>query len=174
MNIDYKEAYVAEGFGHYGNFGIKILIGIDRDFTDEDKSNIQNFANKITTAITNQTIQLDKKTHLQKENNRHHLLALFSNYSIYVEETKNEYLSDETGMFPWYIVTTKFGRIKIGWRKSVINIDWTDSDIKSEPEDIFADEDVTKGPRYIHAHGYETAKKYIDKLFKDHILSIMP
>lgn len=61
------------------------------------------------------------------------------------------------------------GRIKIGWRKRVINIDWTDTVVKLPGEELFADFDSTRSSkwdkdRFIHAWGYEKAKVIIDRL----------
>ena len=52
----------------------------------------------------------------------------------------------------WFNVVTKLGVIKIGWRKSVINIDWSGcySD-EADGTKIFQKEDVTKDKNYIHA-----------------------
>jgi len=58
---------------------------------------------------------------------------------------------------PWYNVETIYGCIKIGWRKRVINIDY--SDLKVSPD--FSKEDVTKGEGYIHAWGWDKAEEYL-------------
>lgn len=67
---------------------------------------------------------------------------------------------------PWLIVTTKIGRIKIGWRKSVIQIDWSDSTVNDFADELFPDEDVTKSGRVIHAWSLEDAVKYLKVIQK--------
>src|SRR5271154_6091699 len=51
---------------------------------------------------------------------------------------------------PWYTVETNVGKIKIGWRKRVINIEWPDRDLSF----LFQKENVTQGAHFIHAYGY--------------------
>lgn len=90
--------------------------------------------------------------------------------AIYTRVIKNEYCSDACCAHkPWLIVTTSIGHIKIGWRKRVINIDWTDTDQKNHGEVLFPDETSTKSRKYdehrlIHAWSYEDAVKYIKVL----------
>ena len=55
-------------------------------------------------------------------------------------------------------------KIKIGWRKRVIEIDWKDSLNKEYSADLFPDEEVTKYDHYIHAWSIEDAKRYIEKV----------
>ena len=62
------------------------------------------------------------------------------------------------------MVTTQKGRIKLGWRKRVINIDWSESDIDLDGNEIFKDERVTTGDKYVHAWSYEKAIEYLTKL----------
>jgi hypothetical protein len=80
----------------------------------------------------------------------------------------NEYEGEHKGRklayyaAPWYLAQVGDGPVfKIGWRKSVINIDWSASG-KSIP-DLTAD-DVTKAGDHVHAHGYEKAAEYLAKL----------
>ena len=90
---------------------------------------------------------------------------------LYVDEIPNGYCSRGCcAFYPWFIVTTPKGRIKIGWRKSVIHLEWTDSEIKADAETIFPKEEAWPGyettqyDKVIHAHGYEPAKDYITRL----------
>lgn len=81
---------------------------------------------------------------------------------IYVREVDNEYCGPKCcPNRVWLLVTTRMGVVKIGWRKRVIEIDWSASDVTSTTEDLFAKEDVTKGERMIHAWGYEKATEYL-------------
>jgi len=93
------------------------------------------------------------------------ILACFSSKPIFVEAIPNGYCSKACcEHLPWYVVTTRLGRIKIGWRKSVIHIDWMDSLITKTAEEMFKEESTTKGERLIHAHGYEKAREYLGVL----------
>jgi hypothetical protein len=79
-----------------------------------------------------------------------------------VEEIPNGYCNRYCcAHLPWYIVTTRLGRIKIGWRKSVINIDWAETQGTKTSEELFQSENVTKDTRGIHAWGYEKARAYV-------------
>lgn len=92
------------------------------------------------------------------------LLECFGDRALYVKEIPNGYCNDPCCMnLPWLIVTTKVGPIVIGWRKSVISIAWTDTDLP-DAETLFPEDKVTKYGKLIHAWGYEVAKKYLDKL----------
>lgn len=85
--------------------------------------------------------------------------------TIYVETIDNEYCSGSCYYhLPWIVVTTQKGHIKLGWRKRVINIDWSDSNINLDGNKIFKGENVTTGEKYIHAWSYEKAIEYLSKL----------
>ena len=64
----------------------------------------------------------------------------------------------------WYNVTTAIGVVKIGWRKRVIGIDWTQTVLGRSAADLFPDEDVTKVGTMIHAWSYEKAEEYLHAL----------
>src|ERR1019366_8994163 len=102
---------------------------------------------------------------------RAEILACFPLVPIYVEEIPNGYCNRFCCAFkPWFVVTTPRGRIKIGWRKSVIHLEWTDSDIKGDAKTIFPKEEAWEGyettqyDKVIHAHGSEAARKYLARL----------
>lgn len=66
---------------------------------------------------------------------------------------------------PWFVAETPYGQIKIGWRKRVINLDW--SGTQNTFPTLFAEEDVTQGTTYIHAWGYEKATDYLGRLLRE-------
>ena len=76
----------------------------------------------------------------------------------YFWNIKNEYYGDSAD---WLLVQTDFGLVKIGWRKRVIVIDWSNTGIE-----FTIDEDVTKDSHYCHAWGYPKAIEAIEKLKK--------
>jgi hypothetical protein len=63
---------------------------------------------------------------------------------------------------PWFEIQTNKGTLVIGWRRSVINIDW--SATKRDLSALFDAEPVTKGPHFIHAWGYLSAEDYIRRI----------
>lgn len=55
---------------------------------------------------------------------------------------------------PWAVVTSELGRITLGWRKRVIELDWSGSLVKGDAPTLFPGWTATKGSkgeRYIHA-----------------------
>jgi hypothetical protein len=71
----------------------------------------------------------------------------------------NQYGSEEW-RGPWF--RTNPFNIKVGWRKSVIHLDWSATGIDLSA--AFEKEDVTKGDHYIHAWGYEKLTAYLKVL----------
>ena len=61
---------------------------------------------------------------------------------------------------PWFLFRTEFGLIKIGWRKRVIDIDWSDTPYRGR----VTDDDVTHEDNYVHAWGYGHAVTYLSNL----------
>lgn len=84
---------------------------------------------------------------------------------IFMQEIPNEYWGNAyyAWRYPWFIVTTTIGHIKIGSRKRVINIDWKDSIVKIKGTELSSD-DVTRGDTYIHAWSDEKAVEYLKAL----------
>lgn len=84
--------------------------------------------------------------------------------NVGLKEVENEYDKERSSWRPWFRVYTPFGVFKVGWRKSVINLDWTDTLIEEEANTLFPNEDTTKGGHMIHAHGYEKLTNYLTAL----------
>ena len=164
-----KRVYEIETVGEVSKkFHLRILMDIGREFTHEDKMAIQDCANKLQESIYEQTCKLSPKLKEEAEKEREEIINCFQGRIIFVEEIPNGYSnSGYSKMFPWFKVTTKYGHIKIGWRKRVIEIDWSESALAATSKELFSDEDVTKGDQYIHAWGYEKAKEYLNKLLND-------
>ena len=101
--------------------------------------------------------------------------ALFLLAGFEVESTyrlANEYWSDPDDSQPWWLVKTKFGLIKIGWRKRVINIDWSDTEYQAgvskfyddRPIEVLTKDETTKWETGVHAWGYAKAVEYLSTL----------
>lgn len=137
----------------HGNFG-----DLDKDVLNR---HVYEAVDNLLANTREERIKADPKVEARRLKTIRELKAIFGNYALYVEETKNEYSGT---VKDWLIITTSEGRIKIGWRKRVIVLDWSDSDIKSLANELFPEEDVTKGSFYIHAWSEEKAKEYLDIL----------
>jgi hypothetical protein len=89
---------------------------------------------------------------------------------IYVREIDNKYCGPKCCPHRvWLLVTTPMGVIEIGWRKRVMVIDWSKSDLTAEADALFKDEDTTKDERMIHAWSYDKATQYLKKLAEQHL-----
>jgi hypothetical protein len=168
MNIEYKTLTGCESYGSEGTIGIKVLVGGDlpKDMEADEIWRLGHyFVENLRNELYAQKIKEDPESAIYSKQQRDELLSCFPEH-IFVEEIENGYSEDAyySRHLPWFIVTTKLGRIKIGWRKRVIEIDWTDSIIKHTAEELFPDENVTKGDKYIHAWSLEKAKEYIEAL----------
>lgn len=117
-------------------------------------------------------MELDKQRLEEKAAvERKQLLGLFVGSPIFVEEIKNRYWKDEKYAPPWYRVTTIIGHFVVGWRKRVIEIDWTETTNELSGMKIFPNEDTTRsGPvnetRYIHAWSVEDAQRYVTRVME--------
>lgn len=161
-----RRVYNYKSFGQYP-IELEIFLDANRELTETDERNISIAAEKIINSIYDENLNLDPEVRRKAKQERDEILVIFSGRDIFVEETKNEYFIEPySKYYPWFIVTTSKGRIKIGWRKSVLNICWDDSTIKGSAKELFPDEDVTKFDKTIHAWGYDKAKEYIDLLLK--------
>lgn len=161
-----KQVYYVHTYGTSSETELQINLSLFRELTETDKKNIQKIGNSLMEALYSESIKTDpviiEKSKVEKEK----LIALFPD-NIFVQEIPNEYNDDPYyQMFKWLLITTKKGPIKIGWRKRVIEIDWSNTIINKLANDLFPDEDVTKGNSYIHAWGYEKAQEYINKLLE--------
>lgn len=61
---------------------------------------------------------------------------------------------------PWWLAKTPYGLIRVGWRKKVIEIDWSDTGASC---DVTRD-DVTKTGHLVHAWKLEDAITYLREL----------
>lgn len=167
-NFEYKTIAGCESYGSEGCIGIRVMVGGDLPkVMDSDALWHLNhdFVENLKAEIYGQKIKEDPNSAVASKKERDELLSCFPDH-IFVEEIPNGYSPGAYYLrhLPWFIVTTKLGRIKIGWRKRVINIDWSDSIIEHTAEGLFPDEDTTKGDKYIHAWSLEKAKEYIEAL----------
>jgi hypothetical protein len=151
-------------FEVYDTMGIEIRIALKREITEADELAARKACDELQEALEFETARLDPDVAMERELIRLKLLGLFEGTVIWAEEIPNGYCSRPCcSQKPWYVVTTKKGRITLGWRKRVIEISW-DPTVADMAQILFPDEDVTKIGRSIHAWGYEKAKQYIQRL----------
>ncbi|NUP13827.1 MAG: hypothetical protein HOW73_47940 [Polyangiaceae bacterium] len=88
---------------------------------------------------------------------------------------------DRTGHRTWALLCTPWGDVKIGWRKRVINIDWTDmveragagleyedrARVRSvfDGNELFKDDQTTKDATHVHAWGNAKAVEYLRAIY---------
>ena len=65
---------------------------------------------------------------------------------------------------PWWLARTPLGLIQIGWRKRVINIDWSATSLQV----IVTTDDVTKSKTNVHAWDETKAVEYLKALLAFH------
>jgi hypothetical protein len=160
---DYILAHRHETFDHGKPMGVKIYIATGRKPTTQEENLAWKLGDQMFNEIWHTNTLQNPESIANAAKDKEDILKLFEGKSIYVEEIPNGYCSQPCCCNkPWFIITTPIGHIQIGWRKRVINIDWTRTLQKKIGIDLFPKEDVTKGEHYIHAWGYEKAKEYLD------------
>jgi hypothetical protein len=165
--LNYVSLYESESFGSFGSFGIKILVAAS-EMPDLNELSIRDavydVAEILLDKIKEASIALNEEEQNRAKKEKEQLIKLFPGL-IYVEKIPNEYCSRYCCRHrPWFIITTVVGRFKIGWRKRVIQIDWSDTVGTKSVEELFALEDVTKGSKYIHAWSLKDAGRYISDI----------
>jgi len=168
MNNEWKNLYTTESSN---GTGIQILV---RGYSSKvmQKVHVGKFIDEISIALDVAETLTDPTTEGKKDKLREDFRKCFPE-SIFMEEIPNEYWGSKDPYSitsPWYMVTTSIGHFKIGWRKRVINIDWSKTLCSKEGKDIFPEEHKenypTVGDKYIHAYGYEKATEYIKKIIE--------
>ena len=162
--MNYIEASSSEHHGSLGSLGVRIMVAADRELTENDKNEIRRSSDRIVEAIFAENIKIDPRTLKASEKERAEIVGLFSG-PIFVEEIPNGYCNRYCcEHLPWFVITTTKGRIQIGWRKRVLSIDWSETTISSTADELFPDEDTTKGEQSIHAWSIEKAHYYINTI----------
>lgn len=167
--MDYSVLTGEESFGTHG-IGVKIMIATTGPLpaSDDYDHPLKVAAWKAREAIAQELEALawaaDPQAQARAARDRAELLGLFP-ARIFVEDIPNGYCSRACCRhLPWFVVTTEIGRFKIGWRKRVINIDWTETIVQRSAEELFPDENVTKSDRHIHAWSLEDAQRYVNAI----------
>ncbi len=163
-----KQVHYVESYSGQSMFKMTINMDIGRELTEEDKRVIWKAADEIQKEITARTTLINpdnikiRDAWLAKAKELFHAAG---QEAIYIQQIPNEYCGPKCcPHLPWLNVTTEFGIVKVGWRKRVINLDWSASDLTAEADELFPNEQTTKGGRMIHCWGYEKLGEYLKKL----------
>jgi len=164
-----KSLIKEQSHGSYGSFGIEITVGATL-LPELDQQPIRFAAydavKLVKAAVMAAVVQADPKAQQRKIQERQEILALFPE-PIHVEEIPNGYCADWCCRhLPWFMVTTRVGHFKIGWRKRVIHIEWIATVGTKTAEELFPEEDVTKDGCMIHAWSLEKAQQYIASIIE--------
>lgn len=147
---------------------LEINLELGRDLTEAEGTYVYKMAREFLEELQATTSAMDPKNIEWKRMWRNDIDRLFTAAGlapIFVEEISNEYCGPKCCPHRvWLIVTTPIGRVKVGWRKWVISLDWSGTIIKRDAHDLFPDENVTKGDRNIHAWSYEKLGEYLGRL----------
>jgi len=123
---------------------------------------IEQLRSKIELAHNEEYKQKERQENIEKMKELFHEAGF---KLVHANIIPNQYSSDPCYYVdPWLEVITIKGPIIIGWRKRVINIDWSKSDITQKADELFPNEDVTKYDQLIHAWGYEKTVDYLSTL----------
>jgi hypothetical protein len=148
--------------------GLDLYVKIDRPITEADEDAIAEAMRALSRDLLAESARLHPDNVEWREGWLREARAMFSNAGltdIHVREIDNEYCGAKCCPHRvWLLVTTRVGVIKVGWRKRVMVVDWSASDVTSTAQDLFAGEDTTKGDRMIHAWSYEKATEYLSKI----------
>lgn len=161
-----EKLFGIQSYGKY-NFEMDIMVDAGRQLDDADRNSCRKLAEAIRDIIEGRTIELDPEMQAASRLQRQDILECFPN-SVYWIPVENGYHGNTAygRMFPWYRITTNRGIFTVGWRKNVINLDWSETNIKSSSDELFADEYGTKGYSYIHAYSYQKLKEYVSTLME--------
>ncbi len=167
-----KQLSRIESHGGNGNFKGSVLIESEKyDALSEESRNNISWKVSDYLQVIQKLIEIEwaKANEIDKRNNHvTELTELFKSAgfnTIHVKTIDNQYCKDACCYkYPWIIVATKKGSIKLGWRKRVMNLDWSESDIKAIGTELFKDENTTTGEHYIHCWGKDKAIEYLKKL----------
>ncbi len=169
--LEYKTLHASESISFGGDaFGIKIMVAASQ-LPNLDTDAIWGAAYKaaglVTAEVRAAVMADDEEAQKRAKRERAELIDLFGG-RIFVETIPNGYCSDWCCRhLPWFVVTTEIGRFKIGWRKRVIHLEWTDTVGTKRAEELFPGEDVTKGDKMIHAWSLDKARQYIAAIVSD-------
>lgn len=165
LGPEWKKIAYIESVGAEGHIGLAVFVlGTPADMTGDEAWEIQKLARPIHEMACTLVERRRPERAAETRNNAEQILGCFDG-PIYVERLPNGYCSRPCCEHrPWFQVTTRAGRIKIGWRKRVISIDYADTVVKTKAEDLFADRGMTKFDFQVHASDPEDARAVVQRI----------
>lgn len=135
-------------------------------------------AERILRAVQRQDRMLDPAIKQSEKDTKAEILKAFGQASIYAEAIPNGYHRPDDVYAvgnPWYRITTTVGHFVVGWRRSVIHLDWKETTLRSRVhtsgfrpspsgQEVFPNEDVTRWETGIHAWGHAKLAEYVQTL----------
>jgi hypothetical protein len=161
-----EKVYGVISIGEYF-YEAELNIDLKRDLTEKDHRNIREVMSILEELLLEESVKLNPKSLLEAKNEEESFIGCFENIDFTYKKIQNEYCSKYCCKhLPWYIFKTSIGDIKIGWRKRVIVIDWSNTVVKKTALNIFEkEENVTKSGYMIHADNYLKAKEYVRAIY---------
>lgn len=162
---DYKNGACIESWGDRFRIGVHIQIaGIP--VSDEDGYLCMRHAESLKLELLTAQVKRDPEVAKQKQEVVSRLSACFPE-PIHVRQVPNEYCGQWCcEHLPWLIVTTKRGAFKIGWRKRVISLDWSGSDVAATAEAWISRPSLVTCSSGNNAWSYEDAARYVAAVLK--------
>lgn len=163
MSMEYREVCTLED--PEGPIGIRILVSSPCEVPELEVAWGKHAVRYLADGIKRELERTRPGAAELRAQRKTEMIGLFGGRAIYVEEIPNGYCNRACcSQIPWFVVTTSVGRITIGWRKRVIEINWGDSEVETKAEDLFPAEAVTRFDRIVHAWTIEKAREYLDKI----------
>jgi hypothetical protein len=152
--------------GSAGHTGVQVhVMGAPADLTDDERYEIGKVAEATNDLVCRAVARRDPARKERAAKERAEILGLFPGI-IFVEDLPNGYCKKWCcEHLPWFRVTTRIGHIEIGWRKRVINIDWSKTNVKKTGDELFPNAG-TKGDSYVHAWSVADAEVCILKILE--------
>ncbi len=166
---DWRDIAKIESFGRTF-FGVRIQVQIERDpnlpFTEEENRAAQKAQQAILTTLESEYYRTLPEVIDLRAKERAQILWAFNLYSIFVEQIPNEYAPADPYFrhFPWYWITTPIGRFKVGPRKRVYEINWTETLCQESAEALFPESRSTKIGRMMHVWHVEDLIKTVSRI----------
>lgn len=154
-----------ESLGSAGHLGVAIFVlGAPADMTADEAWAIQKFAQPAHELVCTLVDRRRPEREAETRTNAEQILGCFDK-PIYVERLPNGYCSRSCcEHLPWFQVTTRIGRIKIGWRKRVISIDYQETVVQAQAVTLFPERRMTMDGRSLHASDPEDARVVIARI----------
>ncbi len=169
---DEFQIYGQHGFADC-EYGIRILVQWPGRVAGHTRWACQDAAEKIINAMRMDENTTSEKGKIEKAANLDSIKDLFVGQSAVIgffEEIPNRYGRPDDAFYvnePWYKIHTLFGVLIVGWRKRVMNIDWSGMLTVPNGKVLFPNEgQTTVGKDYIHVWTPEKGREYINKIFE--------